>query len=405
VVEHTHEGDTVNTTRTAIVVGGGIAGPVTALALQKAGIPATVYEAYENVTSSLGGSLAIAPNGIAALRVVGADEIVTAVATPSYRMAMSVDSKTVPMPTVDGIGPYQCVDRNQLHRALHDEAVRRGIRIEYGKRLDHVKEGPDEITAVFADGSTATADVLIGTDGVRSTVRGLIDPSNPGPAYTGLLGVEGLATHTVDAPMGTMTFAFGKQAYYLYWPEPSGGTRWGANLPYLEPMSITEARATPVEQWKRILLDTYGQDTPGGELVRTTDLSSIQVTGSLHIMPPVPRWSRGRMVLVGDAAHAPSNSSGQGASLAVESGIQLARCLRDIPDVTRAFAAYEAMRRPRVERIAKRAAKLNHAKAPGPVARRIMKTAMPLFFRFMDAEKQLGPELRYRIDWDAAVNL
>ena len=124
----------------------------------------------------------------------------------------------------------------------------------------------------------------------------------------------------------------------------------------------------------------------------------------MHIMPPVPHWYRGRMVLVGDAAHAPSNSSGQGASLAIESGIQLARCLRDIPDVTTAFATYDAMRRPRVEGIAKRAARLNRVKAPGPVARRVMKTALPLFFRFMNPDKQLGPELRYRIDWDAVVN-
>jgi 2-polyprenyl-6-methoxyphenol hydroxylase-like FAD-dependent oxidoreductase len=238
---------------------------------------------------------------------------------------------------------------------------------------------------------------------VRSTVRGLIDPANPGPNYTGLLGLEGLATRAVDAPPGTMTFAFGKRGYYLYWPEPSGGTRWGANLPYLKPMTIAEARAVPVQEWLRILRDTYGDDTPGGELVRTTDPASIQVTGSLHIMPPVPHWYRDRMVLVGDAAHAPSNSSGQGASLAIESGIQLARCLRDIPDVTAAFAAYDAMRRPRVESIAKRAARLNHAKAPGRVARRFMTTALPLFFRFMNPEKQLGPELRYRIDWDAPV--
>ena len=120
-------------------------------------------------------------------------------------------------------------------------------------------------------------------------------------------------------------------------------------------------------------------------------------------MPPVPHWYRGRMVLVGDAAHAPSNSSGQGASLAIESGIQLARCLRDIPDVAAAFTAYVGLRRTRVEGIARRAAKLNHAKAPGLVARRIMKTVLPLAFRFMSPEKHLGPELRHRINWEAPV--
>jgi 2-polyprenyl-6-methoxyphenol hydroxylase-like FAD-dependent oxidoreductase len=304
---------------------------------------------------------------------------------------------------MQGVGPYQCVDRNHLHRALHHEAERRGIQIEYGKRLIEVEEAPDSITAVFDDGTTATADMLIGADGVHSTVRSMIDPANPGPQYTGLLGVEGVAAQRVDAAMGTMTFAFGRKAYYLYWPEPSGGTRWGANLPYLKPMSISEARAVPNDEWIRILIDLYGDDTPGGALVRSTNPATLQITGSAHIMPPVPHWYRGRMVLVGDAAHAPSNSSGQGASLAIESGIQLARCLRDIPDLAAAFAAYDAMRRPRVERIAKRAAKLNRAKAPGPIAQRMMKTMLPLFFRLINPEKQLGPELRYRIDWDARI--
>jgi 2-polyprenyl-6-methoxyphenol hydroxylase-like FAD-dependent oxidoreductase len=403
VVERNHEGDTLNSTRTAIVIGGGIAGPVTALALQKAGIEPVVCEAYDAAAAITGGSLAIAPNGIAALRVIGADEAVIAIATPSDRMAMSVDSTHVPMPTVTGVDPYQCVDRNRLHRVLHAEAERRGIRIEYGKRLVDVAQTGTDVTAVFADGSRVTADVLIGADGVRSTVRTLIDPANPGPNYTGLLGIEGVATHTVAAPLGTMTFAFGKRAYYIYWPEPDGSTRWGANLPYLQPMSTSEARAISAEEWMRILRETYRDDDPGAELIGTTDPATLQVTGSAHIMPPVPHWYGGRMVLVGDAAHAPSNSSGQGASLAIESGIQLARCLRDIPDVQGAFATYDGMRRARVEGIARRAAKLNHAKAPGPIARRVMKTALPLVFRFMNPEKQLGPELRYRIDWDEAV--
>ena len=81
-------------------------------------------------------------------------------------------------------------------------------------------------------------------------------------------------------------------------------------------------------------------------------------------MPPVPHWHRGRMVLVGNAVHAPSNSTGQGASLAIESSIQLARCLRDLPDAASAFSAYERLRRERVERITKRGARTNSAEPP-----------------------------------------
>ncbi|MCW3841821.1 FAD-dependent monooxygenase [Micromonospora yasonensis] len=390
--------------RTAIVIGGGIAGPVTALALHRAGITATVYEAYPNTSDGRGGTLALAPNGVAALRLVGADEAVTAIGTPIHTQALAVGRKRVPLPGLAGMPPLRVVHRNELHQVLHDRAVAEGVTIAHGKRLVGVRETAGGVTATFADGDTATADVLIGADGVHSTVRTLIDPHAPGPRFTGVLGFEAVARHEVDAEPGTMNFAFGRGGYYLYWPEPGGGTRWGVNLPQERPMSLTEARAVPAAEWLRILQDAYRDDDPGRDLMRTSSAEELQVVGSMHIMPPVPHWHRGRMVLVGDAAHAPSNSSGQGASLSIESGVQLARCLRDLPDVPAAFAAYERLRRERVEKVAARAARINHAKAPGPVARAIMPLLMPLFIKAaMNPEKTIGHEQRYVIDWDTSV--
>jgi hypothetical protein len=85
--------------------------------------------------------------------------------------------------------------------------------------------------------------------------------------------------------------------------------------------------------------------------------------GPMERMPSVPHWHRGRMVLVGDSAHAPSSSSGQGASQAIESAIELARCLRDLPTPAAAFTAHEHLRRSRVEMIGGNAAATNRAKA------------------------------------------
>jgi 2-polyprenyl-6-methoxyphenol hydroxylase-like FAD-dependent oxidoreductase len=110
------------------------------------------------------------------------------------------------------------------------------------------------------------------------------------------------------------------------------------------------------------------------------------------------------MVLVGDAVHAPSNSTGQGASLAMESAIELARCLRDLPDVSTAFATYERLRRQRVEKIAARGARLGRAKTPGPVAQRMMRLLIPLMLKSMNIEKTMGDEQRYTIDWDTPVS-
>ncbi|MEU1683359.1 FAD-dependent monooxygenase [Micromonospora zamorensis] len=397
----------MTTVRTAIVIGGGIAGPVTALALRRAGITATVHEAYPATASGvggIGGTLALAPNGVAALRTVGADQAVTAAATPITRSVMAVGRRRIDLPTLSGVPPLRVVHRAELHRALHDQAVAEGVGFAYGKRLVDAEQSEGGVTAHFEDGSTVNADVLIGADGIRSTVRGLIDPAAPGPRFTGLLGFEAVARHEVDAEPGTMTFAFGRRGYYLYWPEPGGGTRWGANLPYQRPMSLVEARTVPSTQWLATLRDTYGDDDPGRELMATSTADELQVVGALQIMPPVPHWHRGRMVLVGDAAHAPSNSSGQGASLAIESAVQLARCLRDLPDVASAFAAFDRLRRSRVEKVAARAARINHTKAPGPVGRTLMPLLMPLLVRTaMDPEKTIAHEQRYVIDWDAPV--
>ena len=391
--------------RSALVIGGGVAGPVAAMALRKAGIEATVHEAYPSTTGGIGGTLAIAPNGMAALGVVGADDAVRAVALPITSMAMAVGHKRIGMlPTLPGLAPLQLVHRNDLHRVLHDLAVASGIAVQYQRKLVSVEEKPDRVVATFADGGQAEADVLIGADGVHSTVRAMIDPAAPGPHYTGLLGFEAVVDCEVDTAPGTMTFVFGRRGYYLYTPLPGGGVRWGINLPQDRPMPLVEARAIPASRWLERLQTAYGDEDPGGKLVRATLSETLNIVGSLHIMPSVPHWWRGRMVLTGDAAHAPSNSSGQGASLAIESAVQLARCLRDLPDPASAFRVYESLRRQRVEGIAKRAARINHAKAPGPVARTLMPILMPLMMKtVMRPERTMGEEQRYRIDWPSTV--
>jgi 2-polyprenyl-6-methoxyphenol hydroxylase-like FAD-dependent oxidoreductase len=390
--------------RTALVIGGGVAGPVTALALRKAGIDATVCEAYASTADNIGGSLAIAPNGLAALEIVGAREAVEQYGMPITQQVMVFGDRKVEIPALVGLPPLRMVQRSDLYRALYDVAVAEGITVEHGKRLVAIDQDEAGVTARFADGTAATADVLIGADGVHSTVRGLIDPAAPAPGYTGMIGLEAIVDRPVPSPTGTMHFTFGERAYYLYWRRPDGTTHFGVNLPQDRPMSLSESRAVPAGEWLGRLREVYGHDDPGGDLVRAIDPTKLVVTGSAHIMPRVPTWHRGRVALVGDAVHAPSNSSGQGASLAIESAVEVARCLRDLPDAPSAFAAYERLRRPRVERIAALAAKVNHVKAPGAVVKALMPVLMRVMLKTaMRPEKAFGPDLRFRIDWSARV--
>ncbi len=390
--------------RSALIIGGGVAGPVTATALRMAGIEGRVFEAYPGPAYNIGSTLGFAANGLAALDVIGAGDALRKVALPIRHQVMSVGSKNIEMPSLGDVEPMQLVERGELHRVLHDHAVAAGVDFSYDKRLVSVDEHADGVTARFADGTSATADSLIGADGIKSKVRTLIDPKAPAANYTGMLGFGAYVECSVDVAPDTMFFAFGKNAYYLYNSMPDGRIGWGANLPHAEYLSMSQAREIPNEQWLRILRDTYGEDTPGGEFARNTAPEDLAVIGGLHIMPPVPNWHRGRMILVGDAVHAPSNSTGQGASQAIESAVQLARCLRDFDDPATAFATYERIRRPRVERIAERGAKINHGKTLGPVMRRMMPVLMPLAAKAMKIEETMRREQGYVIDWDAPVN-
>jgi 2-polyprenyl-6-methoxyphenol hydroxylase-like FAD-dependent oxidoreductase len=393
-------------TRTALVIGGGIAGPVAAMALQKAGIDATVYEAYDSTADGIGGGLSIAPNGLNALGVIGADDAVRRIGEPMKALVMQSWTGKVlaELATPPGQPDQQFVWRPELYRALYDEAAGRGIRIEHGKRLVDLVDTGAEVTARFADGTQASADILVGADGIRSTVRSLIDPAAPGPRYAGLFNLGGrIPASGLPSTGDKMYMSFGKRAFFGYQVLDGGEAGWFVNLPMPEPMSLADARAKSTRHWLAVLGAAFADDrTPALDLIRRTDPAELLVIGAMEDMPTVPTWRKGRVVLVGDAAHATSPSSGQGASLAIESAVQLARCLRDLPHGP-AFAAYEQLRRDRVEKIIAAAARTNNNKAAGPVARMLRDLFLPAAMRMLAKSDKLTWQYNYRIDWDAPV--
>jgi 2-polyprenyl-6-methoxyphenol hydroxylase-like FAD-dependent oxidoreductase len=199
-----------------------------------------------------------------------------------------------------------------------------------------------------------------------------------------------------------MYMTFGKRAFFGWQVFADGGGIWFINLPSPTAVSVNEQRTRGGEYWITTLLKACAGDrNPAEQMLRATDPTTMLLAGSTENMPRVPTWSRGRMVLTGDAAHAPSSSSGQGASLAAESSVQLARCLRDLP-MDAALARYEALRRPRVERIIKATARTNARKAAGPVGRVIRDAIMPTMFKMMKPEKNAW-QFQYPIDWKAPV--
>src|SRR5690242_2551609 len=115
-------------------------------------------------------------------------------------------------------------------------------------------------------------------------------------------------------------------------------------------------------------------------------------------MPTIPTWHRNAMVIIGDAAHATSPSSGQGASMAIEDAVVLAKCLRDVGEPRRAFAAYEQLRRERVQRVVRYSTRIGRSKTAGPAARWLRDLLMPWALKYF-ANPEAQGWLRYHLEW------
>lgn len=393
----------------ALIIGGGVAGPVTAMAFQKAGLEPVIYEARTPDESlGVGAYLTVAVNGLAGLAVLDAHRPVMDAGIPSPTLAFYASSgkHMASMPIggtlADGTVTHS-VKRTDLYRVLNQEAIDRGVRYEYGKRLVDAAETPDGgVLATFADGTRATGDVLIGADGIHSTTRKIIDPTAPSTRYIGLCGAGGF-THgaTLDAEPGTYNMTFGKRGFFGYLVGPDGEVWWFANLP--EPHEQTREELAAVN-WKARLIRTFADDKIDAvRIIEATPDEDLVPGFNQYDMPSVPTWSRGPIGLLGDAAHAVASSSGQGCSMAIEDALVVATCLRDIPDPTKALATYERLRRDRVERVVEHGAKTSSDKATKGLERLITNLLTPYFLR-KAAKNGVAPlnwMFDHRIDWDA----
>lgn len=399
-----------HTKRQALIIGCGIGGPVAAMALQRAGIDAVIYEAYDRPADFLGSFLNVASNGLDALRTLDAHQHVLREGFPTPRMVMwsgtgkrlgeVANGLTLP----DGTTSIT-IKRGLLHRALRDEAVRRGIRIEVGKRLAGVDGRASGVMACFEDGSHAQGDFLIGVDGLHSRARQIVDAAAPKPRYTGLLSLGGIARNPQVGPTpNAYHMIFGKRAFFGYSARPSGEIYWFANVSRRDEPTRQELSSITPHAWKRELLDLFADDAgPAAMILESAgdELGAYPV----YDMPTVPTWHQGPMALAGDAAHATSPSSGQGASIAMEDAIVLAKCLRDIPDHETAFATYVQLRRSRVEKIVKYSARVGRTKTAGPVGRRLRDLVMPFALKLFANSSAHAWMYTYHIDWSERIEV
>ncbi|GII30619.1 FAD-dependent oxidoreductase [Planotetraspora mira] len=388
-------------TKQALIIGGGIAGPITAIALQRAGIDSEVFEAYDRGSEGVGAFLTLAVNGLEALRVLDLHDLVCDLGMDSSLMRMS-NGRGRQLATLNQ--PSRTLKRADLYRVLRDEAVRRGAHIHYGRRLADASISGGRMRADFADGTSAEGDLLVGADGLRSRTRTIIDPGAPRARHVGLLNTGGFARGvTVPGEPGTSYFIFGKRCFFGYLIHPNGEVWWFANPPSPKEPTPEELAAITPGRWRAELLELFRDDAgPMIDIIRATD--HIIPGWNTYDFPSVPKWFNEHMVIVGDAAHATSPSAGQGASMAIEDAVVLATCLRDVPGTRDAFAAYERLRRGRVERVVKQGRRNGSGKAPGAFGAFVRDLGMPLIMRQIEKRDLMAWIRDYRISWDDQVS-
>ncbi|MBN8735611.1 MAG: FAD-dependent monooxygenase [Xanthomonadales bacterium] len=383
-----------------LVIGAGIAGPALALLLHKAGVEVELHEAYPQ-SGGAGGVLTLAPNGMHVLRELGLGDRVTAsgcaIAQFEFRThkgrrlgAMSYGTPAHPNDVAISIA------RETLHFILLEALRDAGIAVHWNRQLERIEQDAQGATAFFGDGTRDSGHALVGADGIRSRVREHVLPDAPKPSFTGLVGYGGVvpreamdADDAIDSDL--MTLCFGNARFLGYAPygdAKDGGMGWWSALPSAAPLDADTLRTLGDAANLRRLLETgRGWFGPVPGLLEHTIRC---LAFNLFDMPSLPRWSRERVGLIGDAAHAMSPHSGQGASMALEDALVLGTVLqhhRDAPQ--QAFAEFERVRRGRVERAIALGRRSGDAKNKGALAAWLQTRLMPLFLH-------LG---RHSMDW------
>ena len=395
----------MNMNKTILIIGSGFAGTALALFLKRAGFQPVIYESRSASEVDNGAFLHLAPNGMNVLKTLGLEQTFEEDGFPTTGIAF-YNSKGKRIGELDNTGDQvrygaqgHVLKRERIFRLLRDEVVRQGIPIQYGHRLEGVQKLGEQIIAHFQNGSSVQGDALIGADGINSKTRQIILPDAPQPRFTGLVDTGGFTTiprlKTSSSPQHMI---FGKRAFFAYMTKPSGEVFWFSNVPWAKEPSRDELNQITPEAWKARLLALHaGDQEPVLEIIRSTPAENLGKWPTRE-MPPITTWHKGSVCLIGDAAHATSPSAGQGASLALEDAIVLAKCLRDEANFEMAFARFQHERKARVDMIVQQARRNGDRKVPNPLMGFVMDLLLPTFLKA--ATSGIDQMYGYHVNWN-----
>jgi salicylate hydroxylase len=337
------------------IVGGGVGGLTLGLALREQGLEADIYEQTDELRE-VGAAVALSANGTRFFERIGLSEKFGRVAfdipTLIYRDGRSgkVIGKHNGRPSYrEQFGaPYWGIHRADLQKILSGTLGME--RIHLNKRLVDLTQNADEVTLRFKDGSSAKANFVVGGDGARSTVRqwmlGYDDVLYSGcSAFRGIVAPELLDKLPDPA---AIQFWMGPGGHLLHYPIGNGDQNF----------FVVERNPAPWPAREWTMPATEGEQTARYKdwhpaVMQMISAVPISPRWGLFHRPPLSRWSKGRVTLIGDAAHALVPHHGQGANQSIEDVVVLARCLAETnaADYAQAQDRYERLRRGRTRKV------------------------------------------------------
>jgi 2-polyprenyl-6-methoxyphenol hydroxylase-like FAD-dependent oxidoreductase len=336
------------------IAGAGVAGLALAIRLAERGGRPLVFEARrEAAFLDEGVFLTLAPNGVNGLKAIGCCDAVTGSGIDTTgieilnargrRLALADQSDHA---RVFG-APSVTIRRGRLAEILLARARAVGVEIRFGLAVAAVTESADGVRLRLGDGGAHETDIVVGADGLRSRVREMVFPEYPRPHFTGLIGNGGIVEADIPDTGGLMCMTFGNAAFFGY-VKPAGWPVYWFDS-YAAGESEIDGIADPAAYARAVRARHASDPSPNRAILAR--VGGIERNYPIYDLPPLRRWHNGRVVLIGDAAHAVGPHAGQGAAMAIEDALVLAACLEADGHHEAAFRRFEELRRARIRRV------------------------------------------------------
>jgi salicylate hydroxylase len=362
-----------------VIIGAGIGGLAAAGALRKLGHEVMVYERASEL-GEVGAGLQIGPNGVKVLRALGLEHTlegfsceptnIVSVAWDDARLRFRQPLKAI---SVESYGaPYITAHRADLHRLLQDRVPASAIHLNTA--CTGVTSDARRAVAHFADGKEIEADIIVGADGIKSTVRALLFGEAPA-RYTEQMGWRAIVPiEWVPTQIGPGKSVHIDRMEYVGWIGPTGhvicypirgGTLYNMFVGYVSTEWAEESWTAPSSKQEMMQAFAGWNDALLGMLDKVEQVFKW----GIYDRDPIAHWTKGRITLLGDAAHPMMPTLAQGASITLEDAYTLARTLsRHADDPQRGLAAYEQERIARATAVQLQARQqfLNNRMQPAP---------------------------------------